>query len=981
MSAAPTPKELVKAVSSFVQTPFLPLPTDLIELIDAFLYKRGDKWDESIADKVHDELLSLFKQDIAPKPTSYAAFIAVLRRLRPLIGQPAKVLQWFELLLPALAHSSLDATLSSQSQGIVLDILTADDVSDTDSLAGGAATLVAEKIILLWFRAVELFHRGPDAPQEFRERHLKETLLLYGKKRPKDFMAVIDQFVCKRSHRASALLLLSSFVQSRPPHLYVILQTPLFNNLLLCLQRDTSTTIISLALTVLIMILPHVPSSLVSYLPTLFNIYARLLFWRRELSINEAEQVEERRLSSTALNWEVFQFSSGNDDTTISQLLDYFTILYGLYPINFMDYIRKPQRYLRHAEAPDADVIEVQPSEIRHASEHFRQCHVLHENFYTLTIDSEKTDFGRWIKSEPAEVLADCMALRQLPGDLLNTAPTDLARIPNANEDEPELGKLEPALLSLTPNLGMSDLSDFYPRTGSPASQVESSAQVSPMATRHPSQSSRHSKRDSSSTRCSENESENSSLSRQLTISSSQTQHQDVNKEAKLSLHQSTTDDSGSYLPLGPRESMPEKSLSRMRFGHPGSDLWLPEATADEKQKKMMRYVYLLYNDLIFERFLKQQHLAHIGEFKRRHVIQATSEAETQNIFNTNKHLRQRLEEAKKAEMQAKNEAEKSRALATKWEADIFNKLKALREEKRKWNTEGSTLRVELKAAKEEADELRNLVCEVEVRELKLKQNIESAGTNFDELERLRSEVTRLTGSERRSQAKEAERQAAITRAAEADGRARMANLELAAREVEIKQTHDRYKSQIAELNSRLQDALKTDGERHGERADTQLRLALEASRATQANLTTRIHTLLQKNTELEALLFEMQTEMPGQSKAISQQSADNEDDSSSNPRSPPDLKNRPSQSFSEPSGVSYGSSPYLETVGTTIPQSQPSTPLGSEGSSNRRSLSPTTERRSSRGGADNARKDKNEKKEEREKKKPTGLRGIRGFV
>ncbi|KAI0424596.1 Hamartin protein-domain-containing protein [Xylaria sp. FL1042] len=956
MSAAPTPKELVKAVGTFVRTPSLPLPEELVQIIDAFFYKRADKWDEGLAEKVHDELLAIFKQDVAHEPARYAAFIAVLRRLYPLVRQPARVLQWFDLLLPALAHLGLDKDLASETQGIVLDILTGGDGSDASSFSRAAAAPVAEKIILLWFREVDLLRQSADALQDFKEKHLRETILLYGKKRPKDFMTVIDQFVCKASHRASALLLLSSFVQSQPPHLYLILQTPLFGNLINCLQRDTSTMIISLALTVLTMVLPHVPSSLVPHLPTLFNIYARLLFWERELSVHaDSEESEERRLSLNAPSWEVFPFSSDIDDTSVPQLLNYFTILYGLYPINFMDYIRKPQRYLRHAEASDADAIEVQPTEIRHASERFRQCHLLHENFYTLTIDSEKTDFGRWIKSEPAEVVADCMALRQLQDEPPETAPLDLTEILNSDDDQLGKDEREPGLLSSSFNIGVSGLGgDIRRSSGSSFSQSGSAGRASQIAARHSSLSSLQSKRDSSSTRRSENGSDSPTLSRQLVTSSSQTQLQDLmnsNKAVKSNLHQSLTNDSVPSLSLSHHESIPDRTSSQSHLNLPGPSMQLPDPAANDRQRKLLRYVYILYNDLIFERFLKQQHLTHIGELRRRHVREAASEAETQNIITANKHLKQRLEEAKKAEIQAKTEAEKSRTLSKKWEADIVNKLKVLRDEQKKWNIERSAMQAELKGAKDEAEELRALVCEVEVRELTLKQKIESADINFGELERLRNEVSRLTVSERSYQAQELERQASMTRAAEADGRAEAADMKLAARESDFKRAENLYQSQISELNSKLQAALNTGGVRNIESVKAQLETTLEASRAAQTEMRKRIHELSRRNTELQAKIFEMETSISIPRKPVGRRSADTEDDLSSNSGSPPSSMNRRRQSLSgsdifEP--TSYNATPPLEPLGIMIPSTQgrPQTLQGTEGSStNKDNSSPISER------------------------------------
>lgn len=175
----------MKAVGSFARAPSLPLPEDLIQIIEDFLYTRADKWDENAAEKVHDELLSIFKQDIAQQPARYAAFIALLRYLRPLIGQPTRVLQWFELLLPVLTHLSQEKDLASECQGIVLDILTGSDGNDPSPSTRGAATPMAEKIIYLWFQEVEILRNTSDALQDFKEKHLRDTLLLYGKKRPK----------------------------------------------------------------------------------------------------------------------------------------------------------------------------------------------------------------------------------------------------------------------------------------------------------------------------------------------------------------------------------------------------------------------------------------------------------------------------------------------------------------------------------------------------------------------------------------------------------------------------------------------------------------------------------------------------------------------------------------------------------------------------------------------------------------------------
>ena len=50
------------------------------------------------------------------------------------------------------------------------------------------------------------------------------------------------------------------------------------------LQQDTSTTIISLSLTTLIMLLPHICTSVITYLPRLYIAFIRIICWDKHNS-------------------------------------------------------------------------------------------------------------------------------------------------------------------------------------------------------------------------------------------------------------------------------------------------------------------------------------------------------------------------------------------------------------------------------------------------------------------------------------------------------------------------------------------------------------------------------------------------------------------------------------------------------------------------------------------------------------------------
>lgn len=592
------------------------------------------------------------------------------------------------------------------------------------------------------------------------------------------------------------------------------------------------------------MFLPHMPSSLVPHLPVLFNIYARVLFWNQELA--EAVEPALQDVEKTS-RWEVYAHVPDVDEASVTHVAEYYTILYGLYPINFMDYIRKPQRYLRHANVADANDMEVQPTEIRDQSERFRRCHILHPNFYTLTIDSEKTDFGRWIKSEAAQVVAECMELC-IPSDPFSNVPQlimplPLVQSPLAPED-PDKDSSNGALLSKATTNDAHNFRDPFARANSTSTLV-----------RHNSQSSFTSNRELSSVRSHESIAEGHGG---LTQSPSYTQLQDIiqaNKAIKSGLH----DNDGPG--LSSRENSTNEQLVGARSPTP---TWVnpPLSTTDinPQVSHLKRQNMMLQNDLSFERYQKQQHIAHIGELRRKQVTEAATEAETQNLIMMNRNLKSRYEEAKKAEMQVRKESEKSRALAKKWEADLSNKVKNLRDQSQKTNSELQGIRRELEDARQEGEKLLRLVVNGEVRELNWKQNMQSIEMHGAEIDRLKAEVERLTILERDHQAKEQKQLASTEFAAAAERKVEELNMKLAAQEMELQTTRRVFQLQLAELQTKLTAANGQCNSRTATEYKAEIKSFLATNEAKQEEAQKQYDLLLRKYTALQSSLLDMQS-------------------------------------------------------------------------------------------------------------------------
>ncbi|CAK7228142.1 hypothetical protein SCUCBS95973_006780 [Sporothrix curviconia] len=1081
MSSSGSTRDLHKAIQAFMVSPKLPLPDDLARILDAYLDKHAE-YDQATSDRLQEDLLATFAQSVHSKqPMHFASFLAVLRQLRPAIRSTAHIMQWWEKLVePVFRHLGDERGPSTDVLSDIGEFLVPDDEEDDsdESWAAGAQEayrdaapfVVGRQLLQKWMDVYHSVLTEGCSSGWTRERPIQDILILFGKRKPKAFYHVVNDFFVQKFYRTRSISLLSEFIRSQPPHLYLIIKSPLFDSLLRCLQNDTSTTVVSLALTCLTMLLPNMPGSIVPYLATLFNIYARVLFWDREqpnvddLGGSITSPLEQ---SSAFQVWEKCTFSPDIDGITIPHLLGYFNILYGLYPLNFMDYIRKPQRYLRHANAHGTDDVEVQPSEMRDRSEKFRQCHMLHPNFYSLTIESEKTDFGRWMRSAAADVVAECVSLhvsvdemRALRNDSLTQRnllkaefPAFSQRssvVPGSDAVEEAVGE-ETTLDQLGPNGAR-----FSASSTGMASSISTSSRDASAILRRTSLSSQRSdvlRRDSTT--------DSPTLGPLLSQTISHTDVPESGRAAKPGLYQAPANDSVASLALSHQDSAHEKPLtspSRASLLHlpslsapsplhhldniaddlAGNDTGAGKgiaASSEDKMTEMRRQILLMRNDLNFERYMVQQHLAHIGALRRSNVRQAVTEAETQRLIIANRTLKQRLEDAKKSEAQVKKEAEMSRNMSKSWGDSLSNKLKKLREEHKTWLADEQRLKCDLQRSQDDGVRLQALVCKSEVRELKAKQDMQMLEGAAAEMDKLKEEVRALEAAKRDSQKLEAQLEHSQARVARLESTLKVLQMKLEAREDELSRTRTYYQQQVVSLNNRLAEALHDGSTGDDEAGNTaapisetraQVDNALAASRAkylelqkNHARLTRRyklleskqleqaasiandggpsvhhqhISTLSDADMEAAGVFRTQPTAMRGSVGSASASSAG--------------VAHRHRQRVASDAGSFDATSPTLRTaqmstsIGSAVSSPstgarRPSTPsgqspaVGPRGEEAPGSTSPQAERYYGRGGVQNSlRKERRDSKKgeepgDKRDKKPSGsgFRGMRGFT
>lgn len=429
------------------------LPADCRTVLQKIVDNLPSKYDGEDAAQFNAELKSFYEKHVAGHSQKLGAFVGVLRELRPAISTRANVWNWWHSAVKHVISSARDTqTAVEDAREYLSEVMLAYD-TDTDEAAKRPVD-ISERLCRELL-SIYIAHTGSTSAddQQSASHHaqvagqVEDVLTTFGRKRPKDLFHGIDDLLVSAKTRLQALTLLSLFLRHQAPHLYLVMNTPLVEHLLKCLMNDTSTTLLSVALTCLIMLLPHIPGSLGPHLPRMFLIYSRLLAWEKfSATSTEAQRilVTDDRVPTRDSDhgdvgidptWEKVRPTEGTVESFTPHLLTYFTYLYGLYPLNFMSYIRKPRRYLKNTNFPGADAFDLDQVVIRKRSDQFCQVHLLHPNLYNMNIEEELAD-PKWPRMDPADVVGECHSLcinrQSTPVDRNPDQSTNTAHMPAA---------------------------------------------------------------------------------------------------------------------------------------------------------------------------------------------------------------------------------------------------------------------------------------------------------------------------------------------------------------------------------------------------------------------------------------------------------------------------------------------------------------------------------------------------------------------
>ncbi|KAG0344359.1 hypothetical protein BG004_004538 [Podila humilis] len=157
------------------------------------------------------------------------------------------------------------------------------------------------------------------------------------------------------------------------------------------------------------------------------------------------------------------------------------------------------------------------------------------------------------------------------------------------------------------------------------------------------------------------------------------------------------------------------------------------------------RDLLMAKNELNFELFLKQQHIQQISKVHRAHVLDASVEAERQNLYNTCRSLKAQLQETKLLLEKEKFELNQRKNKQTHWDTELKNKLQTFREERKALNSEVERLKQDIQDTRQAQEIQERLLTEERKGTFELTNTIEDLSPKLKRMEEYEKRILEMT--------------------------------------------------------------------------------------------------------------------------------------------------------------------------------------------------------------------------------------------
>ncbi|KAI6150545.1 hypothetical protein BKA82DRAFT_122189 [Pisolithus tinctorius] len=602
-------------------------------------------------------------------------FLGVLHGLRSLLSSTSIISTWFDVVLrPALREPKLPTTSANHAKELIVSAATHVDERHPDKVSEFRRRLLELYLldtsvessgddILEW---TELDQNLRDKKHQWKS-NLEDTLVKFGLQCTRELMDEVHSAFETPSSRLQLAILLNSLAsdQAFPSLAAKVADHPQIGSLLNSLLLDNSSTLCTIALTVMVKLLPifavHAHQELKKMLPRLFVILARTMCWKEHVSssLPSLDQMDEPTGPDESssdefvetpllelrpdLGWQRLELTvKAGPPAPPSEA--YFSLLYYLFPCNLVQFLRGPAPYLhdRGYQTPYTVSWEdaLDQANIQSKAEALLRSHTVHSGIIRRDWRIELEEEDSWADHSLSRITSECMMLdahKMVLGSREQLSTTHEIETPRlmivnegANSGSPTP---QPALLELSSSKLRVSLQDMI--TTSVALKSNREVEIDgPMTTKWP-----------------------SSLFTRRGDSPSRT-------NVDLPSEPGSADD--------------------------GSQL---SGRVAEAIARLQREVLLLRNELNLELWLSRQNVQHIGRLHQDRVLSKNAEVERQGLYNK---LRQYKAQVQSLEREIREHKEQSSSAKNKyadWNNELQKKLREFREEKRRWISEEAALR------------------------------------------------------------------------------------------------------------------------------------------------------------------------------------------------------------------------------------------------------------------------------------------------
>ncbi|XP_031746841.1 hamartin isoform X2 [Xenopus tropicalis] len=199
----------------------------------------------------------------------------------------------------------------------------------------------------------------------------------------KHLLDKINEYLVKAASRLPTLTLLGHVIRRQPSWKHKLSQAPVLQSLLKCLKVDNDVVVLTTGVLVLITVLPMIPQSGKQHLYEFFDIFGRLATW----CLKNPGRVA--KICLVHLHASVYAL---------------FHRLYGMYPCNFVSFLRSHYSMKENLETFEEIV--------KPMMEHVR----IHPELVTGSKDHE-LDPSRWRRLETHDIVVECAKISLDPSE------------------------------------------------------------------------------------------------------------------------------------------------------------------------------------------------------------------------------------------------------------------------------------------------------------------------------------------------------------------------------------------------------------------------------------------------------------------------------------------------------------------------------------------------------------------------------------